>query len=89
MKEEKSKDGSLEVFEEMLSSWEGEFAGDLIVSMQMVRRTQKSVFENQAITQQVEECMLGVEGLDQAVNYAGPGADLAVFESEGGAADQE
>ncbi len=88
VKEEKSKDTRLEVLEEMLSSWDGELTGDLIVGMQIVCRKQKNVLEMQAITQQIEECMLGVEGLEQAVNDARPGGDLA-FLSKDTAADQE
>ncbi len=33
MQDDKSKEESLELFEKMLSSWKGEIAGDLLVTM--------------------------------------------------------
>ena len=50
VKEEKPKETSLEVLEEMLYSWKGEVAGELIVPMQVVCRKQKCLLEKQAIT---------------------------------------
>ncbi len=49
MKEEKSKEESMELLEDMLSSWGGKVDGDLLVSMEMECRKQQSSLDSRRI----------------------------------------